>query len=820
MRKKKIFIRFAVEHIKTKFNEQNRRMKKSMLLLCLSIAAIMPAEARKKPKEAPKPQEKKEVRAPIQKGLFNVQHQKDDWVFQVPDSLLGRLFLTTTRYISTPVGAGIYGGEMLNSQVVYFEKAGGRLLLRALTYDATAEEGDEIAKAVKISTEDPIIASVKIDSTKNGLYSVNMTKVFNGDNAAFGMSDGAKRRNELSGFQSDRSLIDTILTFPINTEIKTWKTYGVREQNRLPAGRTVGSVTYHLNTSFVLLPETPMKGRLFDPRVGYFTDSHQYFSDDQQRTKRRAWITRWRLEPKNEEDAERQRRGELIEPKKQIVYYIDPATPKQWRKWLILGVEDWNAAFEEAGFKNAITAKEWPEDDTTMSMEDARYSVIRYLASPIANAYGPNVHDPRSGEIIESHIGWYHNVMQLVHDWYMVQASAVDPRARKMVFDDELMGQLIRFVSSHEVGHTLGLRHNKGASHATPVEKLRDKAWVEANGHTSSIMDYARFNYVAQPEDGIGWDGIFPRINDYDKWAIKWGYMPVDADTPDQERLLLNKLTVETLEGNPRLWFGGEGYDNDPRAQSEDLGDDAVLASEYGLRNLKRIIGELPEWTKEEGDLGDNLEGMYDAVVSQAKRYEGHVAAYVGGVYITYKSVEQDGPVYVPEEKAVQKAALAFLDKEYLNEPKWLEPDYLTRFTQDPTGRIKPLADAAINRLVTASMFANLEKFASYGDDPYRPDEYAKDIVNLIFKETSFSAKVSAYRRYLQNRTVAKAIKEWLDHPNGDGRPYLYGMLVDIRGKVKNAKGGDAVTRAHYVSIAQQIDEAFEHPSRSETARR
>jgi len=566
-----------------------------------------------------------------------------------------------------------------------------------------------------------------------------------------------------------------------------------------------------MNTSFVLLPKEPMKGRLFDKRVGYFTDSHQYYSDDQQRTKRREWITRWRLEPKNAEDAARQQRGELIEPAKQIVYYIDPATPKQWRKYLIMGVEDWNAAFEEAGFKNAITAKEWPEDDPTMSLEDARYSVIRYLASPIANAYGPNVHDPRSGEIIESHIGWYHNVMQLVHDWYMIQVGAVDKRAQRMKFSDELMGQLIRFVSSHEVGHTLGLRHNKGASSATPVEKLRDKAWVEANGHTSSIMDYARFNYVAQPEDNITEAGLFPRINDYDKWAIKWGYMPIQSNSADEERLILNKLIIQTVEGNPRLWFGGEGYDNDPRAQSEDLGDDAVKASEYGIKNLKRIVVQLPQWTREEGNLGDNLETSYDAVVSQLNRYSGHVAANIGGVFITYKSVEEEGAVYQPEDKIRQKNALNFLDREIFNEPTWLKVDYVNRFAQSPVTKLKPLVDGVVNKLVTASMMSNVNRFA-YGDNPYRPDEYVKDLVGMIFKETSSGAKVGEYRRYLQQKTVTKAISEWLGNANSEGRPYLYSMLNNILSRVKNARGGDEMTRAHYASLAQQINEAFEHP--------
>ncbi len=378
------------------------------------------------------------------------------------------------------------------------------------------------------------------------------------------------------------------------------------------------------------------------------------------------------MNPKHE-DRERWLRGELVEPKKPIVYYIDPATPKQWRPYLIAGINDWQAAFEKAGFKNAIIGKEWPENDSTMSLEDARFSVIRYFASDIENAYGPNIADPRSGEILESHIGWYHNVMKLLHDWYMIQAGAVDPRARKMKFDDSLMGDLVRFVSSHEIGHTLGLRHNMGSSSQTPVEKLRDKAWVEANGHTASIMDYARFNYVAQPEDHIGPAGLYPRIGDYDKWAIQWGYkgIPGTADA-EADKKILNRWIIDSLKANPRLWFGGEGQNFDPRAQTEDLGDNAMKACEYGIKNLKRILVQLPLWTKEEADTYENLDDMYTQLTIQFARYMNHVRKNVGGIYETFKSVEQTGDVYQPTPKALQQQAVAFLHTQLFETPYWL----------------------------------------------------------------------------------------------------------------------------------------------------
>lgn len=790
-------------------------MKKIVLLLAASLLLGLPTLARKK-KPAPAPAPKPEAKAPIAKGLFNVQHQKDNWVFQVPDSLLSRPFLAVTRYVATPVGSGIYGGEMANQQVFYWQKQDDRLLLRSLMYDADADSTTMIYKAVKASTEDPIVGAYKIDSTgtdsaKNRRYSITVNRLFLEDNQVVSLPNSTKTSMGLAGLVGDRSFVKFIHTYPINTEIRTLRTYMGRDNSSVPSTRSTGFATFEMNTSFVILPKTPMRRRVFDPRVGYFADSFEEFSDNQQNVKRTRFITRWRLEPKDSVDMEKMKRGELVEPKKQIVYYIDPATPKQWRPYLIQGVNDWNVAFEQAGFKNAIVAKEWPENDSTMSMEDARYSVIRYLASDISNAYGPQVHDPRSGEILESHIGWYHNVMQLVHDWYMIQAGCIDSRARTMKFDDQLMGDLIRFVSSHEVGHTLGLRHNMGASSATPVDSLRNKAWVEAHGHTASIMDYARFNYVAQPGDNIGTAGIYPRINDYDKWAIQWGYKPIFGTKDENEdKLILNKLTIAQLAKSRRYWFGGEGYDNDPRAQSEDLSDDAMRASDYGIKNLRRIVKALPQWTAEEGDMGENLQRVYSNVVAQYNRYVGHVCRNVAGVYTNYKSIEQKGNVYTPEEKSRQQRAMTWIDRNVFTAPTWLVSEsYISRLSDSPETILRNIGMKGIIGLISGDKVATL---CRYADSPnsYKPGEFVDDLVKMLFTETASGSKVTSYRRFLQRTAVTNVIAQWKASEGDDEHPYYYSMLRQILSRVTSARGGDAETRAHYMDLAQQIRQAFD----------
>ena len=751
--------------------------------------------------EAPKDSAKVEKPSIDRNGLFHVTKMKNDWFFEIPDSLIGREFLTTVRYTSTPAGIGKFGGEQVNQQTVYFQVApDDQLLLRSRLFVNVADTAQNINRAITISNENPIIGAFKVESHKNNAYKIKVNQFFNQDNPAIGLPKSVKDGFSLQGQVNEMSYIEDIKSFPMNTEVRTVKTYNGGGSFRMAATSRTGKATFGLNVSFVLLPEKPMMRRYYDPRVGYFTDSYTSYSDDQQRVEGKTFVTRWRLEPKPE-DIEKMKRGELVEPIKPIVYYIDPATPKQWRKYLIMGVNDWQKAFEKAGFKNAIMAKEWPENDSTMSMEDARYSCIRYLASPIENAYGPNVHDPRTGEILESHICWYHNVMSLVHNWYMVQCSSIDEAAQKMNYDEELMGQLIRFVSSHEVGHTLGLRHNFGSSSTVPVDSLRDKAWVEAHGHTPSIMDYARFNYVAQPEDGIDRIGIFPRINDYDKWAIQWGYTPMlDAKDEDEDHKMLEPMTAKAQQ-NRRLWWGdGESEHRDPRRQTEDLGDDPIKASHYGILNLKREIKALPEWTMDnDKDLyWNDIQVMHSHIRTQFLRYMGHVTRNIGGYRINFKPKGSVEDVYVPQPLDKQKAALNFINEQVLNEPLWLRDlSYAHRLWANPQ---------AITNGVGETVVTNLMNRLDELNDLYKPQAYLADLTKLIFTELDTNKKVSPYRVALQNNMFFHLSRAY-GNGNQAVRPAVLYTLQQLERKTKAASqtAPDAESRAHWASLYDQI---------------
>jgi hypothetical protein len=774
-----------------------------------------------------------------QKGLFNVHRVGKKFYFEIPDSLLNREILVVTRFIKTPSGAGNYGGEKISENTIIFEKGPTEnIFLRIATLVSAADEDDAISKAVNNSNITPILEAFDIEVTneKKASYLIEVTDFLNSENPLLALSGTQKDAYKLLGIEKDKSYIKEINSFPVNTEIKTVKTYKAKSskekrKKQLPAAVLAGVVTLEINNSFILLPEEPMKKRYWDARVGYFASSYLEYGDDQQQVDKNTYIHRWRLEPKPE-DIEKWERGELVEPRKPIVYYIDPATPKKWRPFLIQGINDWQVAFEQAGFKNAIIGKEWPENDPTMSLEDSRFSVLRYFASPSKNAYGPNIVDPRSGEILESHIGWYHNLLNLLHSWYMVQAGAVDFRAQQMEFDTELMGNLVRFVSSHEVGHTLGLRHNMGASSATPVAKLRDAEWLRKNGHTSSIMDYARFNYVAQPEDNIPVEDLMPRIGDYDKWAIQWGYsrFPQELDK-GEEKELLSQMIVDSVTANQRLWFGGEGRDFDPRSQTEDLGDNAMEASMYGILNLQRIAPCIKEWVKEsDSDDYSNLDQIYEDLVDQYSDYIFHVTKNIGGIYVTPKTMGEEGEVYRPVARETQKQALVFLNNYIFKEPKWLMRNDILNAIQSPQSKesVTKTMESVMLNLLGGSRISRMTFIAERYEyeNPYRPEEYIDDLNQLIWGDMNVFYQTNAYKRKLQKSYVSNMIALYKPDvtegfvegllaelskgytSNTDVRSLALDNLLTLQGRIKRTLPvmTDRLTIAHLNYLKREIE--------------
>ncbi len=691
------------------------------------------------------------------KGLFTTHQVGDKYYFEIPQKLLGKDMLLVSQIAKIPSGIGggyINAGTSSHEQLIVWEKFQEKVLIKVKSYAAVAPDSLPISLSVKANYYEPTLYAFDIEtySKDSSAIVIDVTKFYSSDIPAMSGLDATLREtHKVRNLDPSRSFIRSVRSFPLNIEVLQDFTYNASKPSATPYTETI---SMQMNQSMILLPEKPMKPRLFDQRVGFFTQKQFDYSSEELKADQKTYIQRWRLEPK---DMEAYKRGELVEPIKPIVYYLDPATPMKLRKHMKKGVENWQKAFEAAGFKNAIICKDPPtkEEDPDFSPEDIRYSVIRYVASTTRNAVGPSVSDPRSGEIIESDIIWYHNHLRSYRNRFLIETAASNTKARTLQTSEEDIGEMMEMVISHEVGHALGFPHNMGASSSYEVENYRKGDFTQKEGISASIMDYARFNYIAQPGDqGVRY---IRKMGPYDDYAVNWGYRVIpDAKTPEDEVATLDKW-IEAKAGDPRFRFGNQGTNFDPSSQTEDIGNDPVRASSYALKNLQYVAKNLSSWTSSKTNDYEDLIELNDELLSAWSRYVGHVTTSIGGVYEQYAKPNQKILTYVPVSKATQQTALKWLLANAFSNVDWLvNREVVTHHMAGYMDRIRSLQASPLNRILSFETFARLDNSALAASNTYKPIELCQDLRQGLWSELSTGTKPDGFRRNLQKAYIER----------------------------------------------------------------
>lgn len=756
-------------------------------------------------------------------GLFKVHKVDKKYFFEIPNKYLNKDMLLVSRLSKIPANLGggyVNAGSETNEQMVVWERFQDKILLKSKSFNAVANDSLPISISVKANNYAPTLFAFDIVAfSKDSANTViDVTRFYSSDvKAISGLSAGIRETYKVKGLDDTRSFITTMKSFPLNIEVVQDFTYNALKPSMLEDSE---SISIQMNQSMILLPEKLMQPRLADPRVGFFTVSQYDYGSNELKSDQKTYIRRWRLEPK---DPEAYARGELVEPIKPIVYYLDPATPEKLRKYIKLGVEEWKKPFETAGFKNAIIAKDAPtkEEDPDFSPEDIRYSVIRYVASTTRNAVGPSVSDPRTGEIIESDVIWYHNHLRSYRNRYLLETGAANPSARTLKTSDEDMGNMMRIVIAHEVGHALGFPHNMCASNAYNIESYRDGAFTQKFGIAASLMDYARFNYIAQPGDKN--IRFFRQMGPYDHYATNWGYRVIpntkstEAEVPTLDSWILEKV------GNPIYKYGKQSSDFDPTTQTEDIGNDAIKASDYGIKNLKYVGQHIAEWTSDATNNYDDLNELYTEFLGAWSRYVGHVVTNVGGIYENTKKPNQKGTIYEIVPKAKQQEAMQWLQNNAFNSPTWLV-NLSTLKNIDYTGyteRFRSLQARHLNSILSLDRIGRLIDSEISGTTNYKALDLVSDMRKGIWKEATALSNVTIYRRNLQRTFIEKMgflMTEELkpDKPGeayynvsqSDVRALIRGELTVLKNQLTLAKiaGINTETKYHYEDCIKRID--------------